>query len=153
MLLCLKNKSIEYCKQSCTYFQVAATPPQERAPPTSRSGHPSRCAYAPEIPQQWTIPGKSVQVHGVTHHKYDSKTSSTYKPNGTHFAIEYGTGSLNGFYSVDTISIGPAKITDQIFGEAIQEPGLVFVVAKFDGILGLSFSNPSKGVPSVFSKT
>ncbi|GIY01110.1 hypothetical protein CEXT_239631 [Caerostris extrusa] len=65
MLLFLKNKPIEYCKQSCTYFQVAVTPPQERAPTTSRSGHSSRCAYAPEIPQQWTIPGESVQVHGA----------------------------------------------------------------------------------------
>ncbi|GIY67098.1 hypothetical protein CDAR_529391, partial [Caerostris darwini] len=49
---------------SLGYIWVAATPSQERAPPTTRSGHPSRCAYAPEIPQQWTIPGESVQVHG-----------------------------------------------------------------------------------------
>jgi len=77
------------------------------------------------------------------HTKYDSSASSTYKKNGTSFEIRYGSGSLSGFVSQDTMTIGDLSIKKQDFAEATEEPGLAFAFGRFDGILGLGFDTIS----------
>ncbi|CAO1637280.1 unnamed protein product [Jaminaea pallidilutea] len=72
------------------------------------------------------------------HAKYDSSSSSSYKKNGTEFKIQYGSGSMEGFVSQDTMRIGDLEVKKQGFAEATNLPGLAFVFGKFDGILGLA---------------
>merc|ERR1711868_184099 len=69
------------------------------------------------------VPSKKCHFTNIAcllHNKYNAGRSSTYQENGTEFEIRYGSGSLSGFLSTDVMS---------------------FVAAKFDGILGMGYSN------------
>jgi len=91
----------------------------------------------------WVPSSECGSIACYLHTKYDSSSSSTYKKNGTSFEIRYGSGSLSGFVSEDTMTIGDLKIKNQIFAEATEEPGLAFAFGRFDGILGLGFDTIS----------
>ncbi|PSS24819.1 Aspartic proteinase [Actinidia chinensis var. chinensis] len=79
------------------------------------------------------------------HAKYKSTQSSTYKKNGKPAEIRYGTGAISGFFSEDNVKVGDLVVKDQEFIEATREPSVTFLVAKFDGILGLGFREISVG--------
>ncbi|KAJ1405566.1 Saposin-like type B, region 1 [Sesbania bispinosa] len=79
------------------------------------------------------------------HAKYKSSKSNTYRKNGTAAAIQYGTGAISGFFSYDNVRVGDIVVKNQEFIEATREPGVTFLVAKFDGILGLGFQEISVG--------
>ena len=101
----------------------------------------------------WVPSSECGSIACYLHTKYDSSSSSTYKKNGTEFEIRYGSGSLSGFVSEDTMTIGDLKIKEQTFAEATEEPGLAFAFGRFDGILGLGFDTISvnKIVPPFYS--
>ncbi|GAB5589502.1 aspartic proteinase precursor [Umbelopsis nana] len=85
------------------------------------------------------------------HRRYDSTKSSTWKENGTEFAIQYGTGSLEGFISNDVLKFGDLTVKEQDFAESVKEPGFTFALGRFDGILGLGYDRISvKGVVPPF---
>jgi phytepsin len=79
------------------------------------------------------------------HSKYTAEKSSTYREDGRDFDIQYGSGRLSGFLSKDTLTMGDLKVQGQIFAEAVMEPSLSFIAARFDGILGMGFPEISVG--------
>ncbi|XP_023562439.1 napsin-A isoform X3 [Octodon degus] len=100
------------------------------------------------------VPSKRCRFFSVPcwfHHIYNPKASSSFRPNGTKIAIQYGTGRLSGILSQDKLTIGGINNVSVTFGEALWEPSLVFTVASFDGIFGLGFPSLAEdGVPPPF---
>ena len=82
------------------------------------------------------VPGPKPSVIGD--HRYHSEKSSTFKANGTTFAIQYGSGKLEGIIDTDVVNIAGKDITVN-FGEATKMPGITWDVAKFDGICGMGW--------------
>ncbi|KAJ5888031.1 hypothetical protein N7495_008072 [Penicillium taxi] len=91
----------------------------------------------------WVPSSGCTSIACYLHSKFDSSASSSFKENGTEFAIQYGSGSLSGFVSQDTVTIGDLEIKKQDFAEATNEPGLAFAFGRFDGILGLGYDTIS----------
>lgn len=80
----------------------------------------------------------------LLHNKYHSEKSTAYQANGTKFAIRYGSGSCSGFFSSDMLNVSGVAVR-QTFAEVTHEPGIAFLAAKFDGILGMGYSTISIG--------
>ena len=98
------------------------------------------------------IPSSNVNFYGWMKNKYISGNSSTYIKNGDSMEIVYGSGSIKGTFSKDTVKIGELAITGVDFGE-VSTLSWNFLTSKFDGILGLGFSSISvKNYPTVFDK-
>ncbi|XP_054475783.1 gastricsin-like [Anoplopoma fimbria] len=79
------------------------------------------------------------------HTKFNPQQSSTYSAKGQSFYLPYGAGSLYGVFGYDTVNVAGIVINNQEIGLSTNEPGQNFVVAKFDGILGLSYPSISAG--------
>ncbi|KAH9254906.1 hypothetical protein BASA81_007156 [Batrachochytrium salamandrivorans] len=75
----------------------------------------------------------------LSHSRYDRTQSSTFSANNAPFSIQYGTGSVTGVMSSDTLQFAGISVPGQIFAEAVTEPGNTFATSAFDGILGLGF--------------
>jgi cathepsin D len=92
----------------------------------------------------------------LLHTKFDCTKSSTCTQTTQAFKIQYGSGSMEGHVDTDTICFGTSSsdpcCSSQGFACATQEPGLTFVAAKFDGILGMGYDTISvDNLPTPFS--
>ena len=73
---------------------------------------------------------------------YNSNASSTYIENCTAIEFNYGSGSVEGFLSTDTLTIGGVQIKNQTFAE-ITKQSLSIALTGIGGIFGLAY--PSLG--------
>ncbi|XP_053506569.1 nothepsin [Ictalurus furcatus] len=87
----------------------------------------------------WVPSSYCVSQACAAHHKFKAVESSTYVHDGRIFGIHYDSGHLLGVTAKDTLRVGSMVLPDQVFGESVYEPGMSFVMSKFDGVLGLSY--------------
>lgn len=93
----------------------------------------------------WVPSTKCHSFSCYLHNRFDAAKSSTYEPNGREFKLQYGTGSVEGYISKDTLHIAGMQVQGQEFGETTKEPGLTFALGKFDGIMGLGYKEIAVG--------
>uniref|UniRef100_A0A3Q3WG49 Peptidase A1 domain-containing protein n=1 Tax=Mola mola TaxID=94237 RepID=A0A3Q3WG49_MOLML len=73
------------------------------------------------------------------HRRFKAFESASFRHDGRMFGIHYGSGHLLGVMGRDTLKISGMTILNQEFGESVYEPGATFVMAKFDGVLGMAY--------------
>jgi len=93
--------------------------------------------WVPSVQCPWT------DLSCDLHTKYDHAKSTTYVANGTKFSIQYGSGAAEGFISADNLGIAGVTVKAQQFAEITAEPGIAFLAAGFDGLMGLAFDSIS----------
>jgi len=90
----------------------------------------------------WVYSSKCHSVPCLTHHTFNEKNSSTYKPDGEDFVINYGSGGVTGKVDEDMAVMGDGH-ADMKFGSVSKVSGATFYVSKMDGILGLGYGQIS----------
>uniref|UniRef100_A0A8C9Z5R7 Nothepsin n=1 Tax=Sander lucioperca TaxID=283035 RepID=A0A8C9Z5R7_SANLU len=73
------------------------------------------------------------------HRRFRAFESTSFRHDGRVFGIHYGSGHLLGVMVRETLKIGDLSILNQELGESVYEPGSTFVMAKFDGVLGMGY--------------
>ncbi|KAK7149161.1 hypothetical protein R3I94_008692 [Phoxinus phoxinus] len=87
----------------------------------------------------WVPSSYCVSQACAAHHKFKAFESSTYAHDGRVFGIHYGSGHLLGVMAREELKVGSVRVQNQVIGEAVYEPSFSFVLAHFDGVLGLGF--------------
>uniref|UniRef100_A0A674IH03 Gastricsin n=2 Tax=Terrapene triunguis TaxID=2587831 RepID=A0A674IH03_9SAUR len=92
------------------------------------------------------VPSVYCQSQACSNHaRFNPSQSSTYSSNGQTFSLQYGSGSLTGFFGYDTMTLQNIAVTNQEFGLSENEPGTNFIYAQFDGILGMAYPSLAVG--------
>jgi cathepsin D len=74
-----------------------------------------------------------------THISYSESKSKKFKRLGLGVEVTFGTGQVTGEINSDDFTLGNLKISEQKFGEILDEEGDVFSAGHFSGILGLAY--------------
>ncbi|KAI9488759.1 aspartic peptidase domain-containing protein [Zychaea mexicana] len=96
------------------------------------------------------IPSTACPATSCPYDRFDSSKSSTFEATVQSFSIEYGVGTAEGTYGVDTVTVGTAKVDKQTIGLASNSGNILGIVSsgeQSNGILGLGFGglNTARG--------
>ncbi|XP_073336756.1 nothepsin [Pagrus major] len=89
----------------------------------------------------WVPSSYCVSEACALHKRFRAFESSSFRHDGRMFGIHYGSGHLLGVMARDTLKVGGLTALNQEFGESVYEPGATFVMARFDGVLGMGYPN------------
>lgn len=84
------------------------------------------------------MPGTSCPTLVCPYAKFDPTKSSTFNSTNQKFGIIYGSGSANGTYVTDTVSVAGATITQQQFGLVSQTQDILTNQGSLGGGVGSS---------------
>jgi len=99
----------------------------------------------------WVRSSKCYSISCWYHPTYHHTKSSTYVSNGTTFGVTYGSGSISGWVSQDSVNFGGVEVPTQEFAEITKLSGIGFITGKMDGILGLGYDAISElGITPIF---
>ncbi|XP_044041331.1 nothepsin [Siniperca chuatsi] len=87
----------------------------------------------------WVPSSYCVSQACALHKRFRAFESTSFRHDGRMFGIHYGSGHLLGIMARDTLKIGDLTALNQEFGESVYEPGAAFVMARFDGVLGMGY--------------
>ncbi|XP_046719797.1 gastricsin-like [Silurus meridionalis] len=79
----------------------------------------------------------------TSHPQFNPQHSSTYQNTSQTFYLGYGFGSISGIFGYDTVTLSGIQIPNQVIGLSTNEPSQTFLMAPFDGILGLAYRSIS----------
>jgi len=97
----------------------------------------------------WAYSSQCTDVPCYYHETYKATQSSTYEKDGADFKITYGSGSITGYQSQDTVKLGGASASHFKFGEILSVDGAAFYASDLSGILGLAYQTISvNGLPT-----
>ncbi|KAM4615526.1 nothepsin [Polymixia lowei] len=87
----------------------------------------------------WVPSSYCVSQACALHKRFKAFASSSFNHDGRMFGINYGSGHLLGVMARETLKVGGVTVLNQEFGESVYEPGSAFVLAQFDGVLGMGY--------------
>lgn len=92
------------------------------------------------------VPSTSCPVDMCPHTRFNPQKSSTFQSLPQQLNIEYGIGSAQGVYGVDTVKVGQASLPNQTIGLVANTQNILSPAGSDDnsnGILGLGYPNLS----------
>ncbi|XP_026219949.1 nothepsin [Anabas testudineus] len=87
----------------------------------------------------WVPSSYCVSQACASHRHFRAFESTSFHHDGRMFGIHYGSGNLLGIMARDTLKVAGLTALNQEFGESVYEPGATFVMARFDGVLGMGY--------------